>query len=98
MADSHPHEQRNGREMHKAVEREAERRARWQREGENSIWQNLSMIGALGWLIVLPTLAGVALGRWLDATFDKGITFTAAMIAVGVCVGGWLAWKRIHEP
>lgn len=88
----------NGREMHAAVRRREDRRDRWLREGERSIWQNLTMIGALGWLIVVPTLLGVALGRWLDRITGQGITFTAALIVVGVGFGAYLAWKRVHAP
>ncbi len=83
-------------EMQKAVDRRRARRAMWETTGERPLWRNLSMIGALGWLIVLPTLAGVFLGRWLDRLFATGITFSAALTLVGVCLGFWLAWKRMH--
>ncbi len=33
-----------------AIRLREERRDRWQQEGERSLWQNLSMIGSLGWL------------------------------------------------
>ena len=58
------------RKMHRAVRRRARRRD--SREDERSIWQNLSMIGALGWLIVTPILLGILAGRWL-ASRDYGI-------------------------
>lgn len=85
------------RDMRRAVRLREDRSRRWQEEGERPLWRNLSMIGALGWLIVVPTLLGVAVGRWLDATFDTGITFSAALIVVGVTIGGWLAWQRIKS-
>lgn len=68
------------------------------RHGERSIGQNLAMIGALGWLIVTPTLAGLFLGRLLDRAFGTGITLSAGLLFLGVVLGGWLAWRRIHEP
>jgi ATP synthase protein I len=83
--------------MRRAVEASQERAERWKREGERSLGQNLAMIGSLGWLIVVPTLAGVAMGRWLDHKFGTGIQFTGALIAVGVALGGWLAWRRIGK-
>jgi len=73
------------------------RSERWEREGERSLWKNLSMVGALGWLIVVPILMGVAAGRWLDRTFDTGVVFTGALIFVGVIAGGLLAWHRMNE-
>ena len=39
--------------LDEAVRTRRERRERWQREGERSIGQNLAMIGALGWTIVI---------------------------------------------
>ena len=90
-ADNH-----NG-EMERVVRLRKERRDRWEKEGERSLWQNLSMIGALGWLIVVPTLLGVLLGRWLDRTFESGIFFSGALIFLGVALGSYLAWQRVRK-
>jgi len=92
-------EPKNGgqKDMHRAVRLREERSERWKREGERSLWGNLSMIGALGWLIVSPILLGVFLGRWLDRSFDTGITFSGALIFLGAVLGGHLAWRRIHK-
>jgi ATP synthase protein I len=88
----------NGHEkMRQAVDLREKRRERWKEEGERSLWQNLSMIGALGWLIITPTLIGVLLGRWLDRTFDTGIFFSGACIFLGVSVGCYLAWQRVNK-
>jgi len=92
---SDPHTNHGHRQMHHAVRRHARRRE--QREAERSIWQNLSMIGALGWLIVTPILLGILAGRWLDRTFETGIFFSGALIFVGVVAGCALAWQRIHR-
>jgi ATP synthase protein I len=85
-------------EMERAVRLREQRRERWKREGERSLWQNLSMIGSLGWLIVVPTLLGVLLGRWLDRVFNTGITFSGALIFVGIAIGSYLAWQRVRKP
>lgn len=91
------HRNRGVRELQRAIRRRARRSERWQREGERSIGQNLAMIGALGWLIVTPILLGVLAGRWLDRAFATGITFSAALIFVGVVLGCYLAWQRIAK-
>lgn len=83
--------------MHRAVRLREQRSERWKKEGERSLWQNMSMIGALGWLIVTPTLLGVLLGRWLDGMFGTGIFFTGALIFIGVSIGATLAWNRINK-
>ncbi len=85
------------KELRRAVDLREQRSTRWKREGERSVWQNLSMIGALGWLIVVPTLLGVLVGRWLDNTFGTGIFFSGALIFLGVVFGSYLAWQRITK-
>jgi ATP synthase protein I len=74
-----------------------ERRERWQREGERSLAQNLAMIGALGWTIVIPTLIGLFVGRWLDRTLDSGIFWTLGLLVLGLAIGCTLAWKRMQS-
>ena len=73
------------------------RQQRREAAGERSLWQNLSMIGALGWLIVVPTLLGVLAGDWLDERFGTGIMFSGALIFLGVSLGCYLAWQRITK-
>jgi ATP synthase protein I len=87
----------NHEQLGKAVRTREERRARWQREGERSIGQNLAMIGALGWTIVLPTLIGIFAGRWLDRHFGMGIFWTLGLLVVGLAIGCTFAWKRMHS-
>ncbi|RVU35818.1 AtpZ/AtpI family protein [Hwanghaeella grinnelliae] len=84
-------------DLHHAVKLREERNERWRREGERSIWQNLSMIGALGWLIVTPILIGIFAGRWLDRTFETGIFYSGALIFLGAVLGAYLAWHRIQS-
>jgi ATP synthase protein I len=83
--------------LDEAVKKRRERRARWQREGERSLGQNLAMIGALGWTIVTPTLIGIFVGRWLDQEFGSGVFWTLGSLFVGLSIGCTLAWKRMHR-
>lgn len=85
------------KEMEEAISLRKERRTLWEREGERPIWKNMSMIGALGWLIVVPTLIGVFVGRWLDDKLATGITVTGALTFLGACLGFYLAWKRMNQ-
>lgn len=87
----------NHETLRRRVRAHRDRKEFWEREGERSLAQNLAMIGALGWLIVLPTLAGVFLGRWLDEIAGTGIMWTAALLFVGVVAGCGMAWRRIHH-
>lgn len=88
-------ERRDEGEMHAAVRRREAREAEWKRTGERPLWRNLSMLGALGWLIVTPMLLGVLAGRWLDTRFASGIFWSGALIMLGAALGGYLAWRRV---
>ena len=84
-------------DMQTAVDLRRQRREEWRRTGERPLWRNLSMIGAIGWLIVVPMLLGVVLGRWLDTHFASGIFWTGALIVLGAAVGSFLAWQRMMK-
>lgn len=87
-----------GREdLQKAIRQRETRRETWRKEGERPLWKNMSMVGALGWLIVAPTVAGVFLGRWLDGLMDTGVTFSGGLTFIGACLGFRLAWIRMNK-
>lgn len=75
----------------------AERVQRWLRDGEPTLTRQLAAVGVLGWIIVLPLLAGIAAGRWLDRWLATGILLTGAMLLVGLVVGCWSAWRWMHD-
>ena len=87
----------NHERLGQAVRKRQERRELWQREGERSLGQNLAMIGALGWTIVVPTLLGIFVGRWLDRTFHSGIFWTLGLLVLGLAAGCTFAWRRMHS-
>ena len=73
-----------------------DRRERARREGEPSFGKQLAQIGVLGWIIVLPTLLGIALGRWLDQRLGTGIFWTGPLLLLGLIAGCWSAWRWMH--
>lgn len=74
--------------------RKAARRAHAQRDDpEPSLGKRLGQIGVLGWMIVIPALLGLALGRWLDKTMHSGIFYSAPLLMLGAALGMWLAWR-----
>jgi ATP synthase protein I len=82
--------------LNDAVARRHRQRQHWQASGERPLARNLAMIGFLGWVVVMPTLLGIFAGRWLDRELHSGVTFTGALLFVGLALGCWFAWKRIH--
>jgi ATP synthase protein I len=78
--------------------RRRDRHDQWLREVDMSIGRRLAQIGVLGWILVAPTLAGLFFGRWLDGWVGGGIFWTAPLMILGLCVGGWTAWKWMNAP
>jgi ATP synthase protein I len=74
-----------------------ERHLRWLREDAPSVARHLAQIGVLGWIIVVPMLVGVFVGRWLDRTLDSGLFFTAPLLMLGAALGCWSAWKWMNS-
>jgi ATP synthase protein I len=80
-----------------AARQASKRHERGQRDPEPSIGNRLAQIGILGWTIVVPTLVGLALGRWLDRFFGSRILFSAPLLMIGAALGLWSAWKWMHR-
>lgn len=86
-----------GTDLASAVRRRAGRDEHGRREGPPTLMRQLASVGVLGWLVVVPLLAGLALGRWLDGRWSGGITFTAAGLLLGLAVGCWTAWRWMQD-
>ncbi|MBN8892076.1 MAG: ATP synthase subunit [Rhodospirillales bacterium 70-18] len=80
-----------------AARRAAARARRGAADPEPSLGARLGQVGSLGWTVVLPTLAGLFVGRWLDRTFGTGVFFSAPLIMIGAGLGFWFAWKWMHR-
>ncbi len=64
---------------------------------EPSLGARLGQMGVLGWSIVVPTLLGLFIGRWLDRTFMTNVFFSATFLMIGVSIGFWSAWRWMHR-
>ena len=83
--------------VEEAARRASERDARARRDPEPSLGSRLAQIGILGWTIVVPTLVGLALGRWLDRLVGTRVFFSAPLLMIGAGLGLWSAWKWMHH-
>lgn len=62
-----------------------------------SIWSGLGTFGAIGWSVALPTLAGTALGHWLDGRFPGTRSWTLMLLLAGVVLGCLNAWRWVER-
>lgn len=84
-------------DLEKTVGRKAERRERARREGRHTVWFGFGMFGLVGWAVAVPTLAGVALGHWLDTRYPGGPSWTVTGLVAGVAVGCLNAWWWVRR-
>ncbi|NLI18136.1 MAG: ATP synthase subunit [Actinomycetales bacterium] len=74
----------------------ARRRIESRRSGR-SILSWFGAFGVVGWSVAIPTLAGVALGVWLDNRFTGSTSWTLTMMVVGLVAGVGLAWTWVRR-
>lgn len=78
-----------------AIARDVRRHAR-RATSETSFWRALSVVGAVGWSIALPSAGGAVLGWYLDRLFASGVRCTLLLLFAGVTCGAVLAWNAIR--
>jgi ATP synthase protein I len=79
------------------VAAKAQRKRRAQRHPTQSVWMGLGLMGVVGWSVVVPTLAGAALGQWLDQHYPGGRSWTLALLVAGLTLGCLNAWRWVAK-
>lgn len=61
--------------------------------------RGIGTFGMIGWSIVVPTVGGAFLGRWLDRAYPQTFSWTIALIIGGVVVGAFIVmgWIKKEE-
>jgi ATP synthase protein I len=74
---------------------QADRKLDARRHPEQGVWFGLGMMGLIGWSVVVPTLAGAALGAWLDRHLATTHSWALALMAAGLVLGCANAWRWV---
>jgi len=86
-----------GQQLREAVEDEAGRLQRAERERPRLIAQTV-YLGSLALMFVVPVVAGAYLGRWIDGLFaGYSIRFTISLIVLGVGIGAVNVYLFVRE-
>lgn len=75
----------------------AARKLRARRRGPAGVWFGLGMMGLIGWSVAIPTLAGAAIGLWLDKHYPGQHAWTLALLVTGLAIGCFNAWRWIAK-
>jgi ATP synthase protein I len=90
-------DRRRADELRRVVLHKSLRRERARQRGDESIWAWLGTFGLVGWTVALPTLLGLAFGRFLDDRVDTTSSFTITFLVVGAAVGVSMAWYWVRR-
>ena len=74
------------------IARKAERKLTARRDEDKGVIFWLGMFGLVGWSVTIPTVAGIALGLWVDATWPGRISWTLTLMFAGLVIGCFNAW------
>ncbi|MBC7700516.1 AtpZ/AtpI family protein [Aquabacterium sp.] len=75
----------------------AARKIKARRDASQGVWFGLGMMGLIGWSVAVPTLAGAALGLWLDERQAGAHSWTLALLVGGLCLGCLNAWHWVAK-
>jgi ATP synthase protein I len=97
MAADQAEESKQGREPERDLFRnevgsKEARKLQARREQNHDVWFWLGMFGMVGWSVAIPTVLGVVLGRWIDATWPSRVSWTLMLLFIGLGLGCLNAW------
>ena len=61
------------------------------------IYFGFGMFGLIGWSVAVPTVAGIALGIWIDNAWPSRYSWTLMLLVLGVVLGCLNAWHWIER-
>lgn len=74
-----------------------DRKLRARRRGRPGVYFGLGMFGLIGWAVAVPTVAGIALGVWVDAQWPSRYSWTLMLLFAGMSLGCWNAWHWMQR-
>lgn len=64
---------------------------------QNRFWYDFMRFNLTGWSVVVPTLAGLAIGNWIDNRYPAGFSWALTLMSVGLFLGCLNAWYWIRH-
>ncbi len=79
------------------VAAQAARKQKARKNPTPGVWFGLGVTGLIGWSVVVPTLLGAAIGRWLDKQYPANHSWTLALMVAGLVLGCFNAWHWVAK-
>ena len=78
------------------IGRKENRKLKARKKKGKNLWFGLGMFGMVGWSVTIPTIAGLALGLFIDKRTTGSISWTLTLLITGLVLGCWNAWHWIN--
>lgn len=79
------------------IARKAQRMEEARKRHRDSPWYGLGMFGLVGWSVAVPTVAGIALGIWIDDRWPGEVSWTLTLLVGGAILGAVNAWYWVQR-
>jgi len=90
-----PHESHE--EFSRRIGAKESRKLKARQRKDKGMWFGLGAMGTVGWSIVIPTLVGALLGRWMDARLQGTVSWTLMLLLIGLAIGCLNAYHWVRK-
>ncbi len=97
VTDKSPKKTDPHRDFRRKVRETQKRKMRAKRQGDQGVWFGLGMFGLVGWSVAIPALLAIALGVWVDASYQSPYSWTLMLLVIGVGLGCLNAWYWVSR-
>lgn len=87
----------NEEELEETVRIKSERKIRFRNRDRKGLLYGLGMFGLVGWSVAIPTLIMLALGIWIDRTYQSRYSWTLMLLVLGIIIGCLNAWYWVSR-
>jgi len=87
----------NGKELEESVRIKSERKIQFRKKDRKGLLYGLGMFGLVGWSVAIPTLLMLALGIWVDRTYQSPYSWTLMLLVLGIMIGCLNAWYWVSR-
>lgn len=87
----------NEEELEETVRIKSERKLQFRKKDRKGLLYGLGMFGLVGWSVAIPTLLMLALGIWVDRTYQSPYSWTLMLLVLGIMIGCMNAWYWVSR-
>ena len=79
------------------IREKTKRKIKARKDRQKGVWFGIGMFGLVGWSVTIPALLFLALGIWIDSTYQGQYSWTLMLLIVGIAIGCLNAWYWVKS-